>query len=73
MTPSEIVQLIGAVSALIAAIGTAIVGVISARNGRALSAVKRQTDGLVEKLGETKLAQGRAEGRAEITPDVPDG
>jgi hypothetical protein len=64
MTGGEIAQIVTACAALIGALS-------SLRNGRAAKAaavkvaeIHEATNGLVEKLGNAKLAQGDAEGHA---------
>ena len=58
------IPVITALTSLVAAIGSAVGVIISSRNNRALGEVKHQTNSLVEKLGDSKLAQGLAEGTA---------
>jgi uncharacterized protein (DUF3084 family) len=64
MNPTETAQIITALSAMVGAVSSIGGLIISSRNSRALAVVKHQTDGLVEVLSATKLAQGTAEGTA---------
>jgi hypothetical protein len=61
MTAGEAAPLITSIATLL---GVIINGFISARNGRKLTVVKEQTDGLVKASAATNKALGTAEGTA---------
>lgn len=66
MTGIELAAVISSVSSLVAAIGSAVAVVMTARNGRRIEQVHRATNGMHAEMmkvsGEAKYAEGRDDG-----------
>lgn len=64
-TIAQIAALLTALTSLIAALAGLVVLMISLRTNRVVHEVKTQTDGLATALADSKLAEGKAVGKAE--------